>query len=267
MLIDKYCEDITRDYSKNLITADMFYLEVQPKIKKILSECSFDTLNPGDKSDAVEILHQPEYTFIFESIYLAYVNNLITIRMDEVFDEDWKEKNVGYLVSIDPTLEKTCFDCADANYLLFGCGILNEDDPNKKGVILSDEGGAMTKIQEKTDIISPVKSFVALVSINQTEINLSLYQIVKAASKDQDVSTVFIRRHSISFENTTEVLCKSIWNQIKSSEEINCCDRHNSKESKLDNLGSLYTFKTAIKNIRQRISEMVRDYIYMFQSS
>ncbi|KAI7893002.1 uncharacterized protein EV154DRAFT_502982 [Mucor mucedo] len=195
--MDRHFGNILENYSEIFSTEEEFYPKVKPKIREFLTEGSFDKFFFSTMDDAnldnnnFVTLHKPGYLLCFKYIYLAYVNKLISSHMDKHFGHHWREMNVGYVLFINPTVEKTCFFTSRTDYLLYGSCILDKDDRKKKGRILWNMGGIITKIP---DASFPVKSFFALVSMGQTEICIQLHQVVKLSSENEDVSTIVIWR-------------------------------------------------------------------------
>ncbi|KAI7893001.1 uncharacterized protein EV154DRAFT_502968 [Mucor mucedo] len=254
-LVDVYFGDAVKNYS----TEQDFYSEVKAGIKKLLTECPFDKFffGKGRNSSVVDTnfltLSRPGYRLCFVYIYVAYVNKLISVLMDKRFGDNWKEKNVGYLLYIDPAVDKKCIQFDIVKFIFERSCIINEGDTNKIGLTQWSTGDVLTIIHKKLNISFPVKSFFSLVSICQTEIFIHLRQVV-THSKAANASTIAVRRDHISVENTNKALCKNIWHRIMSSQTVKFCDLH--QNNKGDNLGSLRTFKTVIKNISHHVSEI-----------
>lgn len=135
-LVDVYLGDAIKNYS----TEQNFYLKVRPGIKKLLAECSFDKFffGKGDDSSIVDtnflILSRPGYRLCFIYIYLAYVNKSISVLVDKRFGDIWKEKNVGYLLYIDPIVNTICLRPPTEDFLFHGSCILNEEDKKKRAL-------------------------------------------------------------------------------------------------------------------------------------
>ncbi|KAI7893000.1 uncharacterized protein EV154DRAFT_502962 [Mucor mucedo] len=255
-LVDVYFGDAIKNYS----TEQDFYLEVRPGIKKLLTECPFDKFFFRNEDDFSVVdtnfltLSRPGYRLCFVYIYLAYVNKMISVLMDTDFGDNWKEKNVGYLLYIDSKAKEVCLRRDRFEYILKGSCILNEEDTKQKGIILGDIGDVFARIQASLGSSTPVKSHFAVIYICQTDIFITVYQVFKIPSEIADASTSKTRCDHISVEDTNKVLCKNIWHRIKSRQTVKFCALH--QNNKGADLGSLRTFKTVIKNISHHVSEI-----------
>lgn len=208
--------------------------------------------------ESIIIHHQVEYIHLFLMMYLGYINKLVTSQLDESFGNDWREKNTGYIISAEGILMDDLIGTKkNMQDLLFGSGILHKTDEFRKARIVTQGEVILPAIQQKLGLILDLKSYFAVAQLHQKYIQVTLHQIIKMQSLEENASTIIIRDEMIPIENVYDNLCKNMWNNIILDGNINYCDSNRDNEDTTCDLYSLRNYVIILKKLNQFVSKIV----------
>lgn len=236
------------------------------RIKKCFAEHEIDDFFSKPKADEkFVVLRQPKYVQLFLMIYIGYLDELITFQLNESFVTLWNEKRVGYAISVEKMLLDNVFGCKeDLQKLLIGSGIFKEANEYRKVKIVTHGEGILPVIQQKMGLNPALKSYFLLAQLHETYIQLTLNQVVKTSSPEEDAYAIIVQEDIIQIENVNDTLCKTFWNYIKSNNLINRCTSHKDKEDLHCDVYSIKNYTSVLTNLKKYLIEIVSNGILIF---
>lgn len=203
-------------------------------------------------------LCQQYYTQIFLMMYLAHLFNSATSQLCKAFQNEYVENSVGYVISVEKNLLDDLFGSKILlRKMLFGSSIIQEANDDTKVQIVVQGEGILQAIQCKLDINLPLKSYFIVSQVQSTYIHVSLNQVVKVASTEEDISAIVVKDKFITFKNANDILCETIWNHFTSTGIIDYCTLHKD-DHKIDcNFFKSKDYYHALENLKYHILETV----------
>lgn len=175
-------------------------------------------------------LGQPYYSHLFLMIYLAQLYQFTTSLSCKANECDGK--NAGYVMSVEKNLLDDIFGSKmQLRKMLFGSSIVQEEDDHTKVRVVVLGEGILQAIQCKLNIDLALKSYFVVAQLQPTNVYVSLNQVVKIASSEEDVSAIIVKDKLVPFENVIHTLCKTIWNHFLSTGTIDYCPLHKDEYS------------------------------------
>lgn len=214
---------------------------------------------------------------LFLVMYLRYINDSVTKKLNKYYQSDWLDKNVGYILSVEKMLLDDVFD--SKNYLqqiLFESGMLQETNQSRKARIVTQGEGILPIIQESLALPMSLRSYSTVVQLYKDYIQITLHQVVKLTVPSGDLKYVKVKDEKVLLKNVSDItvrdeiipipnayddMCINILNHIESYGVINRCTLHRDKDYPLDIPYSLEDYNPEFKKLKQQIFEIVRQNI------
>lgn len=95
-----------------------------------------------------------------------------------------------------------------------------------------------------------------LTQLHENYIQMTLNQVVKISSPEENASIIVIRDEIIPIENINDALYKYIWRHIESRSQVDYYKLH-SKQDALYDFYWLENYKNALEALQQHVSEIV----------
>lgn len=237
------CCKISSDKAKACETNDFFsnQQDLLPEIKTLLNSTD----------DTIETQKQ-RYIKVFLIMYLGYLNELALVKLSAHFG-NLESRKIGFVLSLEKKLLHDIIG-SKKNFreLLFASGILQNQNDSRKVQIITRGESLLPVLSQESDLELPLKSYFALSQLHTTYIQITLHQVVKTATGEEEAASITIQDEFVPIENMYDALAKNIWNRIKVTEDlINCCPLHE------DNFMSLRNYKEFMAKMKLCISEKV----------
>ncbi|KAI7896274.1 uncharacterized protein EV154DRAFT_492895 [Mucor mucedo] len=181
-------------------------------------------------------IFQTKYTHIFLLMYLSYINTLVSVLLDKHSGNDWRAKNLGYVLTIEASFMEYIDISEEDIQQLFYIGNVPQELAERRKVRLCNIGSCLMPVIQK--IIGQefkLKSFFVIAQLHDTYIHFALYQAVQCDLMGKCISTaMLIIDKLVPMENLKDRLCKSILNNIATDNNIDYCDIHKAQGSNWD---------------------------------
>ncbi|KAG2193498.1 hypothetical protein INT47_005023 [Mucor saturninus] len=224
---------------------DLFMCPGSKKLEELLSEaenrCFFmkeDGLS-ATVEDFMPVLHSEE-------------------NLDKQYGTGWRDKNIGFAVSIDKNiLDRFFYSEENLNELFFASGFLQKNNNHRKAKVSTYAEEILPAIQEKLKSLKfEMKSYFVIAQTHPTYIQLTLHQVVKSSSNGEDAATIIIEDKVIQIEDVYDAMCKQIWKTLVPCGHINYCAIHKNNVNTSQDLGSAETYKSICQAIKQFVLEI-----------
>lgn len=199
------------------------------------------------------------YMYIFRVMYLSYINRVITIKLQNQFKDDWKDKNIGFVISTENMVLDKVFDTKEnLNELLLASGILHQKSELRKAQIVNSSQGMLPLMETKlAHWNTRIKSYFVIAQIHQTYIQLTLHQVVRISSPQENSATIIVKDEIIQTKDPNDSLYKRIWKHMTDCNQVNYCDLHMMKEDQSYNLDEYKSSEAIWEKMRLEISKIV----------
>ncbi|KAI7888041.1 uncharacterized protein EV154DRAFT_324303 [Mucor mucedo] len=175
----------------------------------------------GNEEDSIAI-HQHVYVNCFLIAYLYSLNKFIEEKLDEDYGDEWKNKNIAFTVSVDKYLLDKVFGSKERlNELFYASGVLQKDNRLRKAQIFSYGEEILPAIQQRlTDLDFKMKSYFVVAQIHPKHIQLTLHQVVKLSSYEENTATIIIQDEIVQIEDVYDSLShcfgyKNVYQKLK----------------------------------------------------
>lgn len=211
---------------------------------------------------------QTKYIRLFLMMYLGYLNKLVDNSLPRIFGSNWRDKNTGYIISIEKTVMDNVFSSKNnLQKLLSESGILPKLDDCRKTQVITRGERVLSAIQQKLRLKLSLQSYFVVAQLHQTYIQVTLHQVVKIKSPEENETTIMIQDKVIPIENVVDAMCKNIWNQMKLLGGIDYCTSHKNEEYSSCNLYSLQNYSDVLEKLKIHISETVSTRILYYYNT
>lgn len=195
---------------------------ISPKKEKLLSEIKAQigqTLTTGNMVQE----QQEKYIKVFLIVYLGYLNELVTVKLVDRFG-DLGSRKIGFVLSLEKKLIDEFGTKKDFRELLFASGFLLKYNSSIKVQINTQGEGLLPVLSQRLHLELPLKSYFVLSQLHATYIQITLKQVVKIASNEEEVAAITIQDETIPINDIYEELLKNIWRHTILNEGlvINC---------------------------------------------
>ncbi|KAI7890893.1 uncharacterized protein EV154DRAFT_234808 [Mucor mucedo] len=245
--------------------------------KQIDKSNSFEndiTTNPmrsKDKPFTVFMYHQNVHLVLL--MYLRYINHFVAKKLNESFQCDWLDKNLGFVISAEKMLLDEVFGSKKYFEEIFSeSGMLQDIDQCRKARIVTREEGILPIIQQSLALSFPLRSYSAIVQLHTEYIQITLHQVVKIREPSGDlkyvkvgdkkvllknVSDIIVRDKIIPTQNANDSICINILNHIERYGVIDRCKSHKNGGDPSNILYLLKDYKSGFKKLKQQIVDIV----------
>lgn len=250
-------------------------IDIASQIKKCFDKGEmtdfFSRLEVKSKSAPVDkvlvLIRQAEHIQLFLMMYLGYLNKLVKDQINESFGNDWKEKNIGYVILVEKLLlDNVIGPRENLIHLLVESGMLQKAIKCRKSRLITQGEGILPVIEKKLDLKLPLKSYFVMAQLHENYIQFTLHQVIKTLPTEENAATIIVRDKIIPIENVNDTLCKNIWNHIKSTKKIVCCTSHSDSKDTACDIFSLQNYINVLAQLRQYLSEIVSTNLLFYQA-
>lgn len=211
-------------------------------------------------TEALISVRQKVYIKAFLLMYMIYLKSIILSKLPDYLK--WDDTSIGYAVSVEKFLLDGVSETINSlKEIIYTSGLVRKDDSSKKLKIITQGEGMLPAIQKYVSITLPLKSYFILAQLHESYMQLTLNQTVTCLDLNGDQESIIIEDRIVPIENIHGSLCQNLWNYlIENSHLIRLCDDHiNSDTNKILDIFSLKTKKEFENNLKQYISENVRN--------
>ncbi|KAI7890894.1 uncharacterized protein EV154DRAFT_234836 [Mucor mucedo] len=191
-----------------------------------------------DVASNESILYHKKYKVLFLAIYLGYLSKLVMNKLDGEFEDNWKVKNVVYLISAEKMLLDTTVGHKEKLQTLLVevdfCDISKKGDMMR---VITQGEDILFAVESNLKQDTTIKQCFVVAQLYQSYVHLTLHQIVKASSSEVSESSIVLEDNTVMFENTLDVLCKKLWRFASTNNDFDFCDLH--KDCSLKNYPSV----------------------------
>ncbi|KAG2210910.1 hypothetical protein INT47_000064 [Mucor saturninus] len=208
------------------------------------------SLDPEDPTKIITKYHAGDsYTFLIR--YLCDLNwDIVDQKMKFKTFDDIK---IGYIVSIEKYLLDSVFGSRrNLTRLLYKSDILQKADNCTISSVITQGDRILPVIKKELGLKLKLKSYSVMAQLHENYVQVTLQQVVNL----DPIMTIIVQDKIIPIDNVSDSLCKSIWEHIVSTKEINCCTNHTRKEKGLCDLFSLNNYVKISGQLKKVISEM-----------
>ncbi|KAI7884750.1 uncharacterized protein EV154DRAFT_522106 [Mucor mucedo] len=230
----------------------------------ILDEC-FSRPNtskpPKATQDHLESTADPFYIHSFLILYLIYLNKLITLEVNRRFGGKCRNKNMGYVLTVQKKLLGTLYGSKkNLKGLLFTSGFLSQENECRKVRIFVRGEGCQPGIENYLqDLNFNIKSYFVTAQVHESHIQVSLHQVVGTSSIGEHAATIILKDKLINMDDVNDVLDKKIWLHTLPICPINYCCVHVDEETRdFHDYCSLQNYTYNRPNIRQLVLRMLK---------
>ncbi|KAI9261374.1 hypothetical protein EDC94DRAFT_648773 [Helicostylum pulchrum] len=202
---------------------DVFHKYMVAEIEDILS------LERQNK-DALASTQQQVYIKSFVSIYLIYINYILSRKLPEI--------------TANSILLKRLFGTEDdLRDIIYASNLVQKDDSSKKLRIAIQGESLFPVIQQSFNLQFPVKSFFVTTQLYEYYVQLTLNQVVTESDLENEYQeAIIIQEEIIRIPNIYDTLCFNMWsNIIEDGSLIQLCDTHKAHDD--DELLEIFTLE------------------------
>ncbi|KAI7876813.1 uncharacterized protein EV154DRAFT_64105 [Mucor mucedo] len=211
---------------------------------------------PASDNESFTTCH-PGYMYFFIITYLHCLNKQIEKKLESNVGSNWQAKNIWYGVSIDKKLLDTVFgSIKKLEKSFFASGILMKDDELRKAKFCTRGEEILPALQHKYQHLDfRLKTHFVVAQISSKHIQLSLHQVVKLASPEEDPASIIIQNEMIHIDNVYDTLCKSIMKNIQVNCRVDYCTMHKSEEDTQYDFQSFEIYSNIYRNLKPCVVE------------
>ncbi|KAI7876466.1 uncharacterized protein EV154DRAFT_65612 [Mucor mucedo] len=191
--------------------------------------------NPTQYENVIRT-QQKKYIKVFLFMYLGYLNELVSKKLLECSGYIGSQK-IGYLLSMEKRLMNDIVGTKkNLRELLLASSFIQKNNDSKKVQIITQGEEVLPLLLHRLSLDLPLKSYFVLSQLHATYLQLTLKQVVKIASDEEDVAAITIQDKIIRIENIYDILPKNVWKYMIANKEImNNCPSHNKRFLSLEN--------------------------------
>ncbi|KAI7889097.1 uncharacterized protein EV154DRAFT_515796 [Mucor mucedo] len=207
---------------------------------------------PSAGDDRLVNVCHPGYVFFFKIMYFHHLNRLIKEKLNSSYENDWRNKNTAFAFSVEKKLFDNVFGSDETlDELLVASGMLKANNKNQKVRVSIYGEEIIHAIQHKLkDVNFQMKSYFVVAQVHSDHIQLTLHQVVKLATSEENAATIIVDDEIIHMEDVHDTLHKKIWKTLISSNIFDCCSMHETEGSGLHNLNLLRVYKNAYQQFK-----------------
>lgn len=206
------------------------------KKKKLMAEIQLHLNQNPTQNENVIRTQQKKYIKVFLFMYLGYLNELVSKKLLECSGYIGSQK-IGYLLSMEKRLMNDIVGTKkNLRELLLASSFIQKNNDSKKVQIITQGEEVLPLLLHRLSLDLPLKSYFVLSQLHATYLQLTLKQVVKIASDEEDVAAITIQDKIIRIENIYDILPKNVWKYMIANKEImNNCPSHNKRFLSLEN--------------------------------
>lgn len=100
-------------------------------------------------------------------------------------------------------------------------------------------------------------SYFVVAHLHQTYIQVTLHQVVKTSSAEENTSAIIVKDEIIPIENVNDTLCKHVWDRSKSMGEGDYCTSHKDEENIFSDVYTLKNYCNFLERLKLHIFKTV----------
>ncbi|KAI7893064.1 uncharacterized protein EV154DRAFT_165002 [Mucor mucedo] len=211
----------------------------------------------GSDSESFTTCH-PGYMYFFMITYLHCLNKQIEEKLESNIGSNWRANNIWYAVSIDKTLLDSVFgSIKKLEKAFFASGILVKDDELRKAKFCTRGEEILPAIQHIYQHLEfRLKSYFVVAQIYSKHIQLSLHQVVKLVSPEEDPASIIIQDEIIQIDDVYDTLCKRIMKSIQFNCQVDYCTTHKSEKDTPYDFQSFEIYSDIYRNLKPCVAEI-----------
>lgn len=212
-----------------------------------------------DGDNSLMIICHPGYMFFFMITYMHTLKNLLEKVLKNNFESDRRDNNIWYGVSVDKILLDTVFGSKKKlEKLFYASGMIQRKDNLRKAKFSTRGEKILPAIQQKfAHLEFKMKSYFVVAQMFSKHVQLTLHQVVKLASYEEDAVAIAIRDEIVQIDDVLDSLCKKVLMSIPDNFQINYCDIHKKKDNVSGDFNSIQTFLNLCQNLKPCITTLV----------
>lgn len=204
------------------------------------------------------LIRQREYIQVFLIMYLVYLENLAKKRVKAELSYKENVEKFECVMSIKKSLQNKMLGSGDTLKEIFTEGVLaTKNNANQKTRITTQGENILPAIQDKLGISLGLKSFFVVAQIQANYVQLTLHQVIKTATEEENACTIIVHDEIIHTDNVYESLCKNIWCHVQADKESKDCFSHMVKGCSIHDFHLSKDYKHVISILKQHISKVV----------
>lgn len=252
--ISKYCKTIPIK-AKAVKPKDFFSLKKRkfmPEIQSILTQ------NATQDKNIIQT-QQQKYIKVFLLMYFGYLNELVVKKLKEFYGYIGSQK-VGFLFSMEKKLMNDIIGTKkNLREILLASSFIPKFSESRKVRMTTQGEEVLPLLLQRLNLDLPLKSYFVLSQLHATYLQLTLKQVVKIASEEEEDAAITIQDEIVPIENIYNVLPKNIWKHMISNKNVmSNCSLHCKGYMSLEN----YTeFKS---KINAYVHEKVKKKLWVF---
>ncbi|KAG2195210.1 hypothetical protein INT47_006741 [Mucor saturninus] len=230
----------------------------------ILDECFSrpNTSKPAKATkDHFESTADPFYIRSFLILYLIYLNKLITLEVNRKFVGECRNKDMGYVLTVQKKLLDTLYvSKKKLKGLLFTSGFLSQENECRKVRIFVRGEGCQPSIENYLqDLKFVIKSYFVTAQVHESHIQVTLHQVVGTSLIGEHAATIILKDKLINMDDVYDVLDKKIWLHTLPICPINYCCVHVDEETRdFHDYCPLQNYTYNRPNIRKLVLRMLK---------
>lgn len=212
-----------------------------------------------NENDNFIITCQKKYIHAFLEIYLGYLKSRIGIELQNHFQDDWEKKNTGFVISIEKNLmDNSIGSKTKLQELLFESdSTAGTSSGSRRTQIVTRGDGILHAIQASISVTLPLRSYFVVAQLHPTYMQITLHQVVKTESSEENSSSISLHDKIIQIENVIDTICKNIWCHVERIGGIDYCTSRRNKVISDCNLHSHQSYSSTLKNLKIYVSKIV----------
>ncbi|KAI7891430.1 uncharacterized protein EV154DRAFT_224255 [Mucor mucedo] len=211
----------------------------------------------GSDSESFTTCH-PGYMYFFMITYLHCINKQIEAKLESDVGLNWRANNIWYGVSVDKNLLDTVFGSINnLEKIFFASRILKKDDDLRKAKFCTRGEEILPALQHKYQHLDfGLKSYFIVAQISSKHIQLSLHQVVKLVSPEEDPASIIIQDEMLHIDDVSDTLCKSIMKSLQVNCQVDYCTTHKSQGDTQYDFQSLEIYSNIYRNLKPCVVEL-----------
>ncbi|GAA5801854.1 hypothetical protein HPULCUR_007309 [Helicostylum pulchrum] len=177
--------------------------------------------------------NKSKYIKAFILMYMIYIKEDILNKLPDQLIFDHIDTKVGYAISIEAILLNNTIGTKDnLRDITFASGLIPKDNDSKKLRITTQGERILPAIQKSLKLECTLKSYFLLCQLHEVYVQLTLNQVVKApSSEEQEHKSIVVQEEIVAIPNIYDSLCTSMWqNLVQDSSLIELCEMHKTSD-------------------------------------